>query len=92
MSLTPDLQLLKSPPGMVLAELDDEEWDLETMSWPGVYQTEALLKWAEYYQRQFRRKMAKQHLGQYSLSVIRGYQLQAGSSAKEFGDIMMTLV
>ena len=35
--------------------------------------------------------MAEQHLGQYSLSVIGGYQLQAGSSAQEFGAFMKTL-
>ena len=35
--------------------------------------------------------MDKSHLGQYSLSVIGGYQLQAGSSAQEFGAFMKTL-
>ena len=35
--------------------------------------------------------MAESHLGQYSLSVISGYQLQAGSSAQEFGAFMKTL-
>ena len=35
--------------------------------------------------------MAESHLGQYSLSVIGGCQLQAGSSAQEFGAFMKTL-
>ena len=35
--------------------------------------------------------MDKSHLGQYSLSVIGGYQLQAGSSAQEFGAFKKTL-
>ena len=78
MSLTPGLQILKSPPEMVLEELDDIEWDPETVSRAGAYQTEALLKWAEFYHRQFRRQMAEQHLRQYSLSVIGGYQLKQG--------------
>ena len=35
--------------------------------------------------------MAESHLGQYSPSVIGGYQLQAGSSAQEFGAFMKIL-
>ena len=60
---------------MVLEELDDNEWDPETISRSGAYQTEALLKWAEFYHRQFRRRMAESHLGQYSLTVIGVNQL-----------------
>ena len=77
-ALTPNLQLLKSPLEMVLSQLEDEAWDPETVSQAGAYQTEALLKWLEYHHHQFRRQMAEQHLDQYSLSVIWGYQLQAG--------------
>ena len=54
MVLTPNFQLLKSPPEMVLSQLDNEEWDPETVSRAGAYQTEALLKWLEYPHRQFR--------------------------------------
>ena len=36
-------------------------------------------------------RIAEQHLGQYSLSIIGGHQLQAGSSAQEFGDFLKTL-
>ena len=32
-ALTSDLQLLKSLLEMILAELDEEEWDPETVSW-----------------------------------------------------------
>ena len=60
---------------MILAELDEEEWDPETVSQGGAYQTEALLKWFEYYHRQLRRQMAEQHLGQYLLSIIEGYRV-----------------
>ena len=35
--------------------------------------------------------MAAQHLDQYSLSVMGGYQLQAGFSAQEFGQFLKTL-
>ena len=35
--------------------------------------------------------MAEQHLGQYSLSVIGGYQLQVGLTAQEFGKFLKTL-
>ena len=35
--------------------------------------------------------MAEQHLEQYSLSMIRGYQLQAGSTAQEFAEFLKTL-
>ena len=35
--------------------------------------------------------MAAKHLNQYSLGVIGGYQLQAGSSAQEFGRFLKTL-
>ena len=76
---------------MILAKLDEKEWDPETVSWGGAYQTKALLKWSKYYYHQFCRRMAEQHLGQYSPSVIRGYQLQAGSSAQEFGAFLKTL-
>ena len=89
--MTPGLQILKSPPEMVLEELDDNKWDPETTSRSRAYQTESLLKWAEFYHCQFRHRMAESHLGQYSLSVIGGYQLQAGSSAQEFGAFMKTL-
>ena len=57
-ALTPGLQILKSPPEMVLEELDDDEWDPETMSRAGAYQTEVLLKWTKFYHRQFRHRMA----------------------------------
>ena len=36
-------------------ELEGEEWDPETASHAGAYQTKALLKWSEYPHRQFRR-------------------------------------
>ena len=67
---------------MVLSKLEDDAWDQETASRAGAYQTKALLRWSEYYHRQFRRQMAAQHLDQYSLGVIGGYQIQAGSSAQ----------
>ena len=76
---------------MILEELDDNEWDPETVSTAGAYQTKALLKWTEFYHHQFRCRMAESHLRQYSLSIISGYQLQAGSSAQEFGAFMKTL-
>ena len=76
---------------MILSQLESKEWDQETVSHAGAYQTEALLNWSEYHHRQFRRRMAEQHLGQYSLSIIRGYQLQAGLMAQEFGDFLKML-
>ena len=76
---------------MILSQLDSKEWDPETVSRAGAYQTEALLNWSEYHHLQFRRWIAEQHLGQYSLSVIRGYQLQAGSTAQEFGEFLKML-
>ena len=90
-TLTLDLQLVPMPPEMVLAELEEDAWDPETASRAGAYQTKALLRWSEYHHRQFRRRMATQHLNQYSLGVIGGYQLQAGSSAQEFGQFLKTL-
>ena len=69
---------------MVSSQLESDKWDLEIVSHAGAYQTEVLLKWSEYHHRQFRRWKAEQHLGQYSLSVIGGHQLQAGSTAQEF--------
>ena len=83
-ALTPDLQLIQSPPEMVLDQLE-EEWDPESASRAGAYQTEALLRWSEYHHRQYRRRMASQHLDQHAIGVIGGYQLQAGASAQEFG-------
>ena len=76
---------------MILSQLESEEWDPETVSHAGAYQTEALLKWSEYHHRQFRRRMAEPHLGQSSLSVIGGYQLKAGLTAQEFGEFLKTL-
>ena len=76
---------------MILLQLESEEWDPDTLSRVRAYQTEALLKWSEYYHRQSRRQMAEQHLDQYSLSVIGGYQLQAGLMAQVFGDFLKTL-
>ena len=75
-TLTPNLQLLKSPPESISLQLYSKEGDPDTVSLVGAYQTEALLRWSEYHCRQFRRRMAEQGLGQYSLSVIGGYQLQ----------------
>ena len=91
MALTPDLQLIPTPPEMVLAMLEEDAWDPETASRGRAYQTEALLRWSEYHHHQFRRQMVAQHLNQYSLGVIGGYQLQAGSSAQEFGQFLKTL-
>ena len=90
-ALTPDLQLIPTPPEMVLSQFDDNTWDPETASRAGAYQTEALLRWSEYHHHQFRRRMAAQHLDQYSIGVIGGYQLQAGSSAQEFGRFLKSL-
>ena len=35
--------------------------------------------------------MASEHLGQHAIAVIRGYQLQAGTSPQEFGRYLKTL-
>ena len=43
-ALTPNLQLLKSPPAMILSQLESEEWDPDMVSRAGAYQTEVLLK------------------------------------------------
>ena len=51
-ALTPKLQLLSSPPEMVIAQLE-EDWDPESASRGGAYQTEALLRWSEYHQTQY---------------------------------------
>ena len=56
-ALTPDLQLIPTPPEMVLAKLEEDAWDPETASRAGAYQTEALLRWSEYHHCQFRRQM-----------------------------------
>ena len=55
------------------------------------YQTETLMRWSEYHSRQSRRQLARQHLDQHAIGVIGGYQLQAGASAKEFGQFLKTL-
>ena len=88
--LTPNLQLILSPPEMVLAQLE-EDWDPESASRAGAYQTEVLLRWYEYHHLQYRRRMVSEHLGQHAIGVIEGYQLQAGSSAQEFGQFLKTL-
>ena len=89
-ALTPALQLLPTPPEMILAQLE-EDWDPESASRGGVYQTEALLRWSKFYQLQYQRRLAAEHLGQHAIGVIGGYQLQAGSSAQEFGKFLKTL-
>ena len=52
LGVNPALQLLPSPPEMVLAQLE-EDWDPESASRGGAYQTEALLRWSEFYQTQY---------------------------------------
>ena len=89
-ALTPDLQLIQSPPEMVL-EQTEIELDPEKASHGGAYQTEALLRWSEFHHRQYRRRLAAQHLDQHAIGVIGGYQLQAGASAQEFGSFLKTL-
>ena len=71
--------------------MDGEEWDPETVSCVEAYQTEALLKLSEYHRCQFRHQMTQQHLGQYLLSIIGGYQLQAGSTAQELWAFLKNL-
>ena len=73
--------------------LDQPEVDLdpEEASYARAYQTEALLRWSEYHHRQYRRRLAAQHLDQHAIGVIGGYQLQAGASAQEFGQFLKTL-
>ena len=56
-SLTPDLQLIASPPELILEQLEGD-WDPESASQEGAYQTEALLRWSEYHQTQYRRRLA----------------------------------
>ena len=82
-ALTPDLQLIASPPEMVLDQTDTD-LNPEEASYGGAYQTEALLRWSEYHHRQYRRRLATQHLDQHAIGVIGGYQLQTGASAQEF--------
>ena len=65
--------------------------DLEKASHGGAYQTEAMLRWSEFHHRQYRRRLAAQHLDQHAIGVIGGYQLQAGASAQEFGSFLKTL-
>ena len=73
--------------------LDQPEIDLdpEEASHAGAYQTKALLRWSEYHHHQYRQRMAAQHLDQHAIGVIRGYQLQAGAYAQEFGQFLKTL-
>ena len=89
-ALTPDLKLIASPPDMILEQLDGD-WDPESASQAGAYQTEALLRWSEYHHTQYRRRLASEHLDQHAIGVIGGYQLQAGASAQEFGQFLKTL-
>ena len=49
------LQLLRSPPESTLMQLDSEEGSTEIESCAGAYQAEALFRWSEYHQCQFRR-------------------------------------
>ena len=90
MALTPDLQLIASPPEMVLDQVDPG-LDPEKASYGGAYQTKALLRWSEYHHRQYRQRLAAQHLDQHAIGVIGGYQLQTGASAEEFGQFLKTL-
>ena len=55
-ALTPNLQLLKSPPEMILEQLGAEDLDAETASHSGMYQTKALMKWLDYHHKQFQKK------------------------------------
>ena len=89
-ALTPDLQLIQSPPEMIF-EQAEIELDPEKASHGRAYQTEALLRWSEFHHRQYRRRLAAQHLDQHALGVIGGYQLQAGASAQEFGSFLKIL-
>ena len=71
--------------------MTEVDWDPESASRVGAYQTEVLLRWSEYHHRQYRRRMAPQHLDQHAVGVIGGYQLPAGASAQEFGQFLKTL-
>ena len=75
---------------MVLDQLE-EDWDPQSASRAGAYQTEALLRWSEYHHRQYQRQMASQHFDQHTICVIGGYQLQAGASPQEFRQYLKTL-
>ena len=77
--------------GVTLLQPDVKELNPKIASHPGVHQIEALLKYAEHLHRQFRQQITKPHLGQYLLSIIRGLQLQAGSTAQELGAFLKTL-
>ena len=75
----------------MILEQTEVELDPDKASHGGAYQTEALLRWSEFHHRQYRRRLAAQHLDQHALGVIGGYQLQAGASAQEFGSFLKTL-
>ena len=89
-SLTPHVHIIETLPEMEL-EVEEVELDPEGDSQMGAYQTETLMRWSEYHSRQSRRQLARQHLDQHAIGVIGGYQLQAGASAKEFGQFLKTL-
>ena len=77
--------------GVTLLQPDVKELNAKIASHLGVHQIEGLLKYTEHLHRQFRQQITKPHLGQYLLSIIRGLQLQAGSTAQELGAFLKTL-
>ena len=77
--------------GVTLLQPDVKELNPKIASHLGVHQIKGLLKYAEHLYRQFRQQITKPQLGQYLLSIIRGLQLQAGSTTQELGAFLKTL-
>ena len=84
MALTQRLQLLTSPPEGVGVSTELEDGGTKARGHSGPYLEGILYRWAEYNQKQFRRRLIQQRLGIFDLSILNGKALQEGSNTQEY--------
>ena len=91
MALTPRLQLLTSPLEEAGDFTEPENGGTKARGHSGPYLEGILYRWAEYHQKQFRRRLIQQRLGTFDLSILNGKALQEGLNTQEYREFLRSL-
>ena len=91
MALTPHLQLLTSPLEEAGDFTEPEVGGAKVRGQSRPYLEGIWYRWAEYHQKQFRRRLTQQRMGTFDLNILNGKVLQEGSNTQEFHEFLRTL-
>ena len=91
MVLTLWLQLLTSPLEEAGDFTEPENGGTKARGHSGPYLKGIWYRWAEYHQKQFRRRLTQQRLGTFHLSILNGKALQEGSNTQAYREFLRSL-